>query len=161
MYGVHPYWMRSTFVPVWSITFSQALDLIKEAVQGERNDELFYDELIKLAPNSEQAAIIASIREDERGHNHMFRGMYRELTGQEITGISNELHKPVESYVAGLQQALLGELSAVEKYRKIGFGLPVGIYRDTVFGIILDEMKHASKYNYLITLNLTNGLVKK
>ncbi|HEY2492139.1 MAG TPA: ferritin-like domain-containing protein [Paenibacillus sp.] len=156
MYWVAPYW-RSSFQPVWSGTPSQALDLMKEAVQGERNDELFYDELIRLAPNSEQATIIASIRDDERGHNHMFRGMFKEITGQEITGISNEKYQRVESYVAGLQLALQGELSAVEKYRKIWFGLPVGIYRDTVFGIILDELKHAAKYNYLLTLNRTNG----
>jgi rubrerythrin len=143
------------FKPVWSVSTQQALDLMKEAVQGERNDELFYDELIKLAPNPEQASIITSIRDDERGHNQMFRGIFRELTGQEITGISNEQYQRVESYVTGLQRALQGELSAVEKYRKIWFGLPVGIYRDTVMGIILDEMKHASKYNYLFTLNRT------
>jgi rubrerythrin len=143
------------FKPVWSVSTQQALDLMKDAVQGERNDELFYDELIKLAPNPEQASIIISIRDDERGHNQMFRGIFRELTGQEITGISNEQYQRVESYVTGLQRALQGELSAVEKYRKIWFGLPVGIYRDTVMGIILDEMKHASKYNYLFTLNRT------
>ncbi|AJS58716.1 ferritin-like domain-containing protein [Paenibacillus sp. IHBB 10380] len=156
MYWVAPYW-RSSFQPVWSVTPSQALDLMKEAVQGERNDELFYDELIRLAPNSEQANIIVSIRDDERGHNHMFRGMFKEITGQEITGISNEKYQRVESYVTGLQLALQGELSAVEKYRKMWFGLPVGIYRDTVHGIILDELKHASKYNYLLSLNRTNG----
>jgi rubrerythrin len=157
MYWVNTYWSRSMFKPVWSVSPPQALDLMKEAVQGERNDELFYDELIKLAPNPEQASIIASIRDDERGHNHMFRGIFREITGQEITGISNEQYQRVESYVSGLQRALQGELSAVEKYRKIWFGLPTGIYRDTVFGIILDELKHASKYNYLFTLNRTNG----
>ncbi|MRN55184.1 ferritin-like domain-containing protein [Paenibacillus monticola] len=153
MYWVNPYWKRVMFTPVWSVSLAEALNLIKEAVQGERNDELFYDELIKLAPTPEQASIITSIRDDERGHNQMFRGIYREITGQEITGISNEQYQRVESYTEGLQRALLGELSAVEKYRKIWFGLPVGIYRDTVYGIILDELKHASKYNYLFTLN--------
>ncbi|WP_240343899.1 ferritin-like domain-containing protein [Paenibacillus sp. SYP-B3998] len=146
---------NSTFTPIWSVSYPQALALINEAVQGERNDELFYDELIKLAPNPEQASILTSIRDDERGHNLMFRGMYKEMTGHEITGISNEQYQRVESYSAGLQRALQGELSAVEKYRQIWFGLPVGIYRDTVFGIILDELKHASKYNYLFTLNQT------
>jgi rubrerythrin len=157
MYWAYTYGSRAMFQPVWSVSYQQALDLIKEAVQGERNDELFYDELIKLAPNPEQAAIIASIRDDERGHNQMFRGIYREITGQEIMGISNEQYQRINSYVTGLQRALEGELSAVEKYRKIWFGLPNGIYRDTVLGIILDEMKHATKYNYLLTLNHTNG----
>ncbi|WP_226383643.1 ferritin-like domain-containing protein [Paenibacillus massiliensis] len=74
-------------------------------------------------------------------------------TGQTITGSSNEQYEKVNSYTEGLQRALMGELGAVERYRKIWFGLPAGIYKDTVFGIILDELKHADKYNYLITLN--------
>jgi rubrerythrin len=146
---------RSDFKPIWATSLPQSLNLIKEAVQGERNDELFYDELIKLAPNSEQASIITSIRDDERGHNSMFRGMFKEITGQDITGISSEQYQRISSYEDGLEKALQGELAAVEKYRKIWFGLPVGVYRDTVYGIILDELKHASKYNYLLTLDRT------
>ncbi|MNC15716.1 Rubrerythrin [compost metagenome] len=158
MYQVPSYWrnsyyMRVDFVPIWSTTFPKAVHMIKEAVQGERNDELFYDELIHLAPSQEQVAIIESIRNDERSHNKMFREMYRALTGQEITGVSNEQYEKVQSYPAGLQRALMGELEAVEKYRNIWFGLPTGIYKDTVYGIILDELKHAAKYNYLIALN--------
>lgn len=148
------YYRQSHFTPIWSTSFPEAVQMLKEAVQGERNDELFYDELIKLAPSQEQVAIIESIRNDERGHNQMFREMYRALTGQEITGISNEQYEKVQLYLEGLQRALQGELSAVEKYRKIWFGMPVGIFKDTVYGVILDELKHAAKYNYLITLNL-------
>lgn len=59
----------------------------------------------------------------------------------------------VQSYTVGLQRAFMGELAAVEKYRNIWFGLPPGIYKDTVHGIILDELKHASKYNYLLTMS--------
>ncbi|MBC8079790.1 MAG: ferritin-like domain-containing protein [Gorillibacterium sp.] len=158
MYGIYPNWYRPAFNPLWSTTTEQAIGLMMEAVQGERADELFYDELIKLAPNREQASIITSIRNDERGHNQMFRQMYQKLTGREITGMNHEDHKPVKTYIDGLQQALMGELAAVEKYRRIWFGLPEGIYRDTLYGIILDELKHASKYNYLITLNLTARL---
>lgn len=153
MYWVSPYWVRAEFVPIWATTMQQALILIKESVQGERNDELFYDELIGLAPNREQAAIIEGIRNDERGHNNMFREMYRALTGQPVTGTGNEAYAHAGSYVEGLQRALSGELAAAEKYRNIWFGLPAGIYKDTVAGIILDEMKHADKYNYLLTLN--------
>lgn len=69
---VNPYWRAPSLVPVWLTTPQQAAELIKESVQGERSDELFYDQLIKMAPNAQQAAIIASIRDDERGHNRMF-----------------------------------------------------------------------------------------
>jgi rubrerythrin len=150
MYWGFQYRYHSRLHPVWMTETNQALDLIKEAVQGERNDELFYDELIRLSPTSEQAQMIESIRDDEREHNRMFRDIYLELTGHPVTGISNEQFIKPSSYVQGLQSALMGELAAVEKYRRIWFGLPAGIYKDTVFGIILDELKHASKYNYLL-----------
>lgn len=153
-YWGNSYYMRYEFTPIWSTGFPEAVQMIKEAVQGERNDELFYNQLISLAPTQEQVAIIESIRNDERGHNKMFREMYRAFTGQEITGTSSEQNEGVQSYIQGLQQALQGELGAVERYRKIWFGMPVGVYKDTVYGIILDELKHAAKYNYLITLNL-------
>lgn len=153
MYMVYPYWFRSQFVPIWATSTQDALELMRSSVQGERNDELFYDQLIKLAPNHEQAEVITSIRNDERGHNQMFRQMYRELTGHEVTGVSSEVPEHVNSYIAGLQKAFQGELSAVEKYRKIWFGLPYGVYKDTLYGIILDEQKHAAKYNNLLLLN--------
>ncbi|MCD9025224.1 ferritin-like domain-containing protein [Cohnella silvisoli] len=148
MYWGYRYHLR--LQPVWATETNKALELIKESVQGERNDELFYDELIRLSPTSEQTAIIETIRDDEREHNRMFQDIYQELTGYPVTGISNEQFIKPKSYVQGLQTALMGELAAVEKYRRIWFGLPAGIYKDTVFGIILDELKHASKYNYLL-----------
>ncbi|MET1173381.1 ferritin-like domain-containing protein [Paenibacillus amylolyticus] len=154
MYVAYPYGYRYNFTPVWATSSAEALELIKTAVQGERNDEVFYDSLIQLSPDANQAAIITSIRNDERGHNQMFRQMYKDLTGQEISGVSSEPVETVPSYLAGLQKAFQGELAAVEKYRKIWFGLPYGIYKDTVWGIILDEQKHADKYNNLITYNL-------
>ncbi|WP_426334818.1 ferritin-like domain-containing protein [Paenibacillus silvae] len=154
MYTAYPYFYRNTFTPVWATSTAEALGLIQSAVQGERNDEMFYDALIRMAPDSHQAAIITSIRDDERGHNMMFRQMYKDLTGQEITGVSSEAPETVSSYLGGLQKAFQGELAAVEKYRKIWFGLPYGIYKDTVWGIILDEQKHADKYNNLIIYNM-------
>ncbi|NUU79133.1 ferritin family protein [Paenibacillus xylanilyticus] len=161
MYGVHPNYLRYTFAPIWSTTTVEAIELIKGAVQGERNDELFYDALIKLAPNSTQATIITGIRNDERGHNMMFRQMYKDLTGQEVSGGNNEPYNPINSYLNGLQRAFEGELAAVENYRRIWFGLPYGIYKDTLWGIILDEQKHADKYNNLITYNLQDELINK
>lgn len=36
----YPYWFRAQFVPVWATTTQEALELMRNAVQGERNDEL-------------------------------------------------------------------------------------------------------------------------
>ncbi|PZE21342.1 ferritin-like domain-containing protein [Paenibacillus xerothermodurans] len=157
MYWTNPNYHRPALQPIWAENLRNTLQLIKESVQGERHDELLYEELIALAPSPEQAEVIAAIRDDERGHRRMFRDMFRDLTGQDIQPVNAAQYEHVTSYVAGLQQALQGELAAVETYRRIWFGAPVGIYRDTVFGIILDELKHASQYNYLFTLNLLSS----
>jgi rubrerythrin len=123
------------------------------AVQGEREDELFYDYLIRLAPTREEKQIIASIRDDERRHNRLFRRIYGDFTGMEISSGDEESFERPDSYLDGIKRALFGELRAVEKYRAIRRGLPRGPYRDVLFDIITDELKHASKYNYLFTLN--------
>ncbi|MBB6674925.1 ferritin-like domain-containing protein [Cohnella nanjingensis] len=149
------YGYRATFTPVWATSFAEATEMIKEAVQGERNDELFYDQLIRMAPDRAQADLIASIRDDERQHNRMFREMYAILTGRQVPPAANEPPERFGTYAEGLEKALMGELAAVENYRRIWFGLPPGIYRDTAYGIILDEQKHADKYNYLLGKNRT------
>lgn len=156
MYWSMPaYAYRQSFQPVWATDYSQALEMIRKAVQGERHDELFYDELIRLAPTQDQKKIIASIRDDERSHNRMFRQMYRELTGRDVEAAADTPFQKPASYLEGIVTALFGELEAVEEYRKIWSGLPAGVYHDTLLGIIMDEQKHATKYNYLYALNRT------
>ena len=51
------------------ITLNQAISLIKQSVGDEKEDELFYDILIKQAPTNKEKDIIKSIRDDERKHN--------------------------------------------------------------------------------------------
>jgi rubrerythrin len=130
-----------------------SLEGVKKAVQGEKEDELFYDYLISVAPTSEEKEIIGSIRDDERRHNALFRSIYKDLTSMEVPMGNEETFAKPESYLDGIKKALFGELRALEKYRDIRRGLPRGPYRDILFDIITDELKHASKYNYLFTLN--------
>ena len=131
----------------------EALVGVKEAVQGEREDELFYDYLISVAPTREEKDIIVSIRDDERKHNRLFRKIYKDFTGMEVPPGGGETFEKPRSYREGIKKALFGELRAVEKYRAIRRALPMGPYRDVLFDIITDEIKHSSKYNYLFTLN--------
>lgn len=133
--------------------FSKALNLIKEAVQGERADELLYDYLISIAPSQEEKDIIISIRDDERNHRKWYKDVYKYYTGEEIEAKNGEEFAKPESYIDGISKAIFGELGAVEKYRFIREGLPVRLFRDTVFRIITDEMKHATKYNYILNKN--------
>jgi rubrerythrin len=135
--------------------YPNALQLIVESVQSEREDELFYDYLLGLAPTAEQREIIASIRDDERKHNKMFREIYYQLTGLDIPAAPDTTFQPPESYLEGIRIALFGELGAVERYRQILFGMGFLPFRNMVTEIYTDELKHASKWNYLYTLNAT------
>ncbi|WP_373899655.1 ferritin-like domain-containing protein [Haloimpatiens sp. FM7315] len=144
---------RSENYMMYNPQLQEALEWVKEAVQGEREDELFYDYLISVAPTREEKEIIASIRDDERRHNRLFRKIYKDFTGMEVPSSGEETFEMPRSYIDGIKKALFGELKAVEKYRAIRRALPMGPYRDVLFDIITDEIKHSSKYNYLFTLN--------
>ncbi|QRI55386.1 ferritin-like domain-containing protein [Clostridium botulinum] len=141
--------------------FNKALELVKDAVQGEREDELLYDYLISKAPSNEEKEIIRSIRDDERKHRKMFKFIYKFYTGKDIEASdeAEDFEKP-RSYIDGIKKALFGELAAMEKYREIRKGLPSRYYRDMVFGILTDEIKHAIKYNYILnTTHKKNGKI--
>lgn len=132
----------------------ESLALVEKAVQGEREDELFYDYLISQAPTQEEKDIITSIRDDERKHNKMFRKIFKDFTQRDVRQDMNEQFEKPKSYIDGIKKALMGELRAVETYRKIRQGIPYTYYRDMLFEIITDEIKHSIKYNYILNLNL-------
>ncbi|MER2006567.1 MAG: ferritin-like domain-containing protein [Psychrobacillus sp.] len=141
--------------------FQQSLTLIAEAVQGEKEDQIFYDYLISLAPNQEQIEIITSIRNDEIKHNQWFKQMYKALTGNEVVNTTEAQFVAPPNYEAGIKKAFFGELKAMEKYRVIREGLPYREYRDIVFEILTDEMKHAQLYNYILTENISKNIPAK
>ncbi|WP_197254995.1 ferritin-like domain-containing protein [Paenibacillus dendritiformis] len=107
-----------------------------------------------MKPSREEKEIVASIRDDERKHNRMFRQIYRDFTGREAQNADGAAFAMPQSYTEGLKQALFGELKAVENYRDIRRCLPQGKYRDMLFEIITDELRHSAKYNYLFTVNV-------
>lgn len=157
MYYSNPYMGYAYKNPTYNKkSLDNSLKLIKEGVIGEKSDELFYNYLISIAPDEEDKEIITSIRDDELKHNRMFRQIYKDYTGQEIGEGENIDFEKTEDYIDGIVKALFGELKAVEKYREIRAGLPTRNSRDMLFEIITDELKHASKYNYLYTKNIAS-----
>lgn len=133
------------------ITLNQAIGLIRKSVGDEREDEMFYDTLIKQAPTDKEKDIIRSIRDDERKHNRILRKLYYEFTGQMLpadtftTETTNNM-----GYKENLEKALFGELDAVAKYRKIMGTMPSGNSYTLLMSIMTDELRHACKYNFLI-----------
>ncbi len=132
----------------------EALDLIARSVGDELEDELFYDFLISHAPNSEQREIITSIRDDERKHNRLLRELYFDITGTRLPQDTlNDSTAFNISYMQGLEQALMGELAAVSRYQRILKGMDNMDHHNTILEILTDELRHANKYNFLITKN--------
>lgn len=132
----------------------ESLRLILKSIQDEKEDELFYDMLISATNNREEIEIIESIRNDERKHNKLLRDLYFKFTGNMVP----ETKIPVKSfgefnYKEQLVKALMGELEAVSKYQKVMKGFDAMEDHNVILEILTDELRHASKYNYLITKN--------
>lgn len=94
-----------------------------------------------------------AIRDDERKHFKMLREIYWEVTGQDIIPAPGITFDKPRSYCEGIVKALFGELGAVERYRKVLFGFKFLPYRNMITEIYTDELKYASKWNYLYALN--------
>jgi rubrerythrin len=149
--GLYPY------IPIAAARFSVTnqewvIQQIENSIEGERNDELFYDYLIRQAPDQQQKDVIMHIRDDERKHRQMFREMYKQLTGS----LPVEKNEPLEalpaSYLEGIEKALLGELAAFERYRTLYLNINPE-FKAWMFEIMTDEIKHAGYYNWLFTKN--------
>ncbi|MDF2989061.1 MAG: hypothetical protein K0R50_4571, partial [Eubacterium sp.] len=131
----------------------EALRLIKSAVEGETEDRMFYDYLIRNARSEKDREIIMGIRDDEIKHAKLFRQLYYEHTGQHIRPDQNVSFDRPRTYCDGLIKALMGEQNAVRKYRKILFAMKDRRDINTLTEIITDELRHAALYNLLINNN--------
>ena len=147
------------------ITLSQAIESIRKSIGDEREDELFYDSLIAMAPTENEKNIITSIRDDERKHNKILRELYFSFTGQMFpseqimtqnnntnNNNNNECNEnnSKSTYKEMLEKALFSELDAIIKYRRILGTMPSGDSYTLIMSIMTDELRHSAKYNYLI-----------
>ncbi|MDO8686489.1 MAG: hypothetical protein Q7J78_07460 [Clostridiales bacterium] len=138
---------------IYPCNLPEALMHIKDAVMGEKEDEMFYNQLLLIAPCEEDKKVIESIRDDEKKHGRMFREIYCELTGQMLPPAPEGEQEKLQNYCKAMEKAFLGELKALEKYRKILFAMNNPKHKNMVTEIASDELKHACKYNYLMSKN--------
>lgn len=133
------------------ITLNKAIEMIKNSIKDEKEDELFYDNLISKAPSEKEKNIIKSIRNDERKHNKILKELYQEFTKESEKETNPYKQTAINlDYKSGLEKALFGELEAVAKYRKIMGAMPNKKSYTLLMSIMTDELRHASKYNFLI-----------
>jgi rubrerythrin len=138
---------------IYPANLQEALQLIAGAVTGEKEDRELYDYLISTAPSEEDKEIIRGIRDNEIHHFALFRLIYFQLTGQMLPQpLDIPFDKP-PTYCAGLRKALLGEESAVVRYRKILFAMQSRVHINMLVEIITDELRHGTLYSYLYAKN--------
>jgi rubrerythrin len=136
-----------------SVDMKEALELIKQAVEGETQDRMFYQYLLDNAPSLLDKELIGEIRDNEINHAKMFRQLYFELTGKTVKPKENITFEKPKTYCDGLRGALMGETNAVKKYRKIMAAMKNRKHINMMVEIITDELRHASLYNFLIHNN--------
>jgi rubrerythrin len=132
----------------------ESLELVKKALMGEKEDDLFYDYMLSIAPTKEEKEIINTISNNKKKQYKMFKEIYKFFTGKEVTIDNNFKFINPKSYKNGVKKALFEELSAVEKYRIIRAGMPKRYFQDMVFEILTDALEHAQKYNYILNINV-------
>ncbi len=128
-----------------------ALALIQKAVGGENEDRLFYTYLIDNSSSEEEKQIISGIRDNEIQHYGWFRQIYQDLTGKSVPKQPEEEFSAPANYCEGLARALMGEQSAVQRYRKILYAMQRRVHINMLTQIITDEIRHAILYSYLFT----------
>lgn len=134
-----------------------ALTMIKNSVSDEIEDAAMYEALINMAPSEQAKEIITNIRDDEKIHNRLLREIFTELSGVVLPNVIDTSNYPKTTYIDGIQNAFMGELKAVEKYRELLAYMPNKELYNKLLYIMTDEMKHAIKYNYLITMYLNKN----
>lgn len=140
-----------------------ALDTIKHSIMDEFEDEMFYTLLLNQAILSEDKEIITSIRDDEMKHNKMLREIYYNLTGIRLplSTNTNSSKKTPMTYVENLQNAVISETNAAAKYAKILSAMTDSNNYQSILEILIDELRHASKYNLLVTRTMHNIMGNK
>jgi len=140
------------------ITMNQAIQSIRDSINDEKADAMFYDMLISQAPTDDEKNIIMDIRDNEKRHNNILRDLYYFFTGQSVqnNNMQNGNSTNGLSYQENLEKALFGELDAIVKYRRILGTMPSGDCYTLIMSILTDEIRHACKYNYLIHKSAMN-----
>lgn len=143
---------NNTVVDDELISLDKAVEGLLNSIKNEKEDEVFYTNLIEMAPDYAKD-IISSIRDDETRHNEILRFVYSNITGEVAKNSDENVQKQEMTYAEGLEKAFFDEIAAVKKYRRIMGAMPNTKLHTLLMSIMTDELRHASLYNYLIHKN--------
>lgn len=134
--------------------FLEAIGDLNEAFQDERSDLVYYEYLASMASSEEEKKIIYSIMQEERVNASLFRRMYEELSGVDVSRDPKEKLVMPESYLAGISEAINREAREIERYKAIRERFPTGSsYIYTLSNIIANELNHITQLNSILSSN--------
>ncbi|WP_271812472.1 ferritin-like domain-containing protein [Clostridium beijerinckii] len=134
--------------------FLEAIGDLNEAFQDERSDLVYYQYLAGMAPTAKERDIIYSIMQEKRVNATLFRRMYEELSGIDVSYDTKEKLIMPKSYIEGISEAINRETREVEFYKAIREGFPVGSsYIYTLSNIIKNELSHIRQFNSILSSN--------
>jgi rubrerythrin len=123
---------------------------LRGAINDEASAIKFYEILEGMAPN-QYRDFVTHAKNDEMAHLHMFRKLYRRLTGYEPY-VQAEVTE-FSTYKEGIEIAFRRELEAAELYRNMYLSTRVPKIRDVLFKTMTDEMEHAQRFSFLYFLS--------
>ncbi|OOM75625.1 hypothetical protein [Clostridium sp. BL-8] len=137
--------------------FLEVIENMNEVFLDERRDLLYYEYLASLAPTAKEREAIYSIMKEKR----LFRKMYEELTGIDISNKAEETLVMSESYLSGISELIDREEIKVSRYKEIGEGFPAGSpYKYMMCNIIANKLNHITQLNSILYVNnMINNLI--
>lgn len=131
-----------------------ALQLIEDAINRETEDELVYDNLIKMAP-TEDNAVLKQMQSEDINNYMVLRRIYTELTGQEppLPNPLSSVPKQTNTYCEGLERGIAIADQEIPEYTRILYALQSRPTINMMFGIIMTEIRHSNKLVYLYFKN--------
>jgi rubrerythrin len=136
--------------------YNEILEIIKDSINDESKDTALYLRMINQAIQNEDKDILESIANDEKKHNLMLKQIYLSLTGQNVNTTKTNTDIAANTYITNLKNSLFDELKAAKKYRKVLSHMSDKENYNKLMEIMIDELTHANKFNYLITKYLIN-----
>lgn len=130
--------------------------LLTALLVDEQNGAAFYQSLSENADTPENAAILASIRDDEIRHFIILKELFCKYFRCEPK-LPPVAEVSYQSFADGIKTAIADELTAYEDYRNIYLSNRDMLVKETVFETMTDEIEHAVWENMILsTLSVKN-----
>lgn len=129
--------------------------MLSRVIQDKRQKIAYYNQLHKMTTNAQDIEFINSILFDEANHLYMFTNLYTDSFGEKpIIAEPEDIY--ISSFIYGVKNSIKIELSSYEFYGNVFFSDSNPSVREIFMRALMDENRHAAKYNFIYTQLLEN-----